>query len=46
MWVIFLLSAMSVAMVGLLIMYVANLTFIAMQKEQEKFKHKKENNNE
>ena len=46
MWVIFLLSAMSVALCGLLIMYVANLTFIAMQKDQEKFKNEKENNNE
>ena len=46
MWVIFLLSAMSVAICMLGIVYIANRIIIAIQKEQEELKQENLNNKE
>ena len=40
MWAIFLLSAMSVAVVLLVLVYIANKVFIAMENDREKNKIK------
>ena len=42
MWVIFLLSGMSVALCVLGIIFIANKVIIAIKKEQEEFNNKKE----
>lgn len=38
MWVVFLLSAMTVAICALIIVYIANKVFIAMENDREKNK--------
>ena len=48
MWVVFLLSAMSVAVCFLLIAYIANVVFIAMRKDEDKYmnENRKDENHE
>ena len=46
MWVIFLLSAMSVAIVLLGLLYIGNKVFIAMDNDREKSKIKNNEQNE
>ena len=46
MWVVFLLSAISVAVCMLLIIYIANKVIMAIENDRRKNNKNKENNNE